>query len=313
MHGDVPADLAKNDKKTWLEVRQDDFYFLHWGDPQFARDYLQGFPDKDRFIQGFFYGSDGWTATRDFVSKNPVVEDELEIKRLWYTQMLWGRLAYNPQTPDQVFIDEMAARYPSVSASDLFDAWRNASRGLPLATEVIQGTLRFDFHWWPELCERDKGFVTLEAFIKAKPPGGSEVCSIADTAADRCINGRTTYQVADSIQSSAEAALKTLSTLSGDQNPELAVVLKSITAQAYLSLYYAEKIRGATDVAAGETASAQIAMGKAVGCWRQYVAIMDSQFYGSNMQRVRNFKNWHVHDAAVLKEYTDLGGNADDL
>ena len=54
MHGDVPADLAKNNKKTWLEIRQDDFYYLHWADPSFARQYIAGFPDKDRYIQGFF-------------------------------------------------------------------------------------------------------------------------------------------------------------------------------------------------------------------------------------------------------------------
>jgi hypothetical protein len=31
------------------------------------------------------------------------------------------------------------------------------------------------------------------------------------------------------------------------------------------------------------------------------------------MQGVRNFKDWQIHDAAVLKEYSDLGGSADDL
>lgn len=313
MHGDVPKDLAKNDKKTWLEVRQDDFYYLHWGDPKFARAHIQGFPDKDRYIQGFFYGSDGMSATRDFVSKDPAFQGELDIKRLWYSQMLWGRLAYNPETPDSVFIDEMAVRYPEVSAPKLFEAWSYASRGVPLATEVIQGTLCFDFHWWPELCQGNKGFLTIQDFIKAKPPGGSNIMSIADTAAGKRTEGRTTYEVADEIEASATAALKRLSSLSAGDNPELAVHLKSITAQTWLSLYYAEKIRGATALAANKKDEAKTAMGKTVGHWQKYVTIMDNMFYGADMMRSRNFKNWHVHDDAVLKEFTALGGRVEDI
>jgi hypothetical protein len=313
LHGDVPKDLAKNGRKTWLEVRQDDFYFLHWGDPQFARDYILGFPDKDRFIQGFFYGSDGWSATRDFVSKDAAFKDQLDIKRLWYSQMIWGRLAYNPQTPDAVFMDEMTARYPAINASKLFEAWQLASRGLPLATEVIQGTLSFDFQWWPELCQSHRRFVTLQEFIKAKPPGGSDIISIAESATGKPAHGRSTYAVADEIQAAAETALKMLSTLSAGENPKLAVQLDSITAQANLSLYYAEKIRGATALAADKKDAAKAAMGNAVGYWNQYVTIMDRLFYGADMMRSRNFKNWHVHDAAVLKEYTALGGRVADL
>jgi len=310
--GDVPADLARTHKKAWLEVRQDDFYFLHWGHPQFARDYIYAFPDKDKYIQGFFYGGDGWTATRDFYSKADVHKNVLDIKRLWYTQMLWGRLSYNPQTSDQVFIDEMAYRYPNVSASNLFSAWSDASRGLPLASEVIQGSLCFDFHWWPELCQGGKGYLRIEDFIKAKPSIGSDICSIKDSAAGNCPNGRTSDKIADSVQMAAESALEKMASVSAEGNPDLEVNIKSIYAQAYLSLYYAEKIRGATAKAANRNEDAKIALGKADCHWKNYTNIMDGMFIGADMLRTRNFKNWHVHDAAVTKEYTDLGGDADE-
>jgi hypothetical protein len=308
--GDVPADLARTNKKTWLEVRQDDFYFLHWGYPQFARDYLYAFPDKDKYIQGIFYGSDGWTAARDFYSKADVHRNVLDIKRLWYTQMIWGRLSYNPETPDLVFIDEMAYRYPNVSAPALFSAWSDASRGLPLASEVIQGSRCFDFHWWPELCQSAKNFLTVADFITAKPSVGSDICSIADSAAGNCAKGRTSDEIADEIQASGEAALQQLESISSTGNPDLEVNIKSIYAQAYLSLYYAEKIRGATALAANRNEEAKIALGKAVSHWENYTNFMDGMFIGANMLRSKNFKNWHVHDAAVRKEYADLGGDA---
>ena len=307
--GDVPADLGRTNKKTWLEVRQDDFYYLHWGHPQFARDYIYAFPDKDKYIQGFFYGGDGWTATRDFYSKAAVHKNVLDIKRVWYTQMLWGRLSYNPQTLDQVFIDEMAYRYPNVSASNLFSAWSDASRGLPLVAEVIQGSLCFDFHWWPELCQGNKGFLRIEDFIQAKPSIGSDICSIKDSAAGNCPNGRTSDKIADTVQRAGEAALEKMALVSAGGNPELEVNIKSIYAQAYLSLYYAEKIRGATAKAANRNEDAKTALDKADGFWKKYVNIMDGMFIGADMLRTRDFENWHVHDATVTKEYTDLGGD----
>ena len=247
------------------------------------------------------------------MSKDDAFKNELDIKRLWFSQLIWGRLAYNPETPDSVFLDKLAVRYPGVPSPQLFEAWRNASHGLPLATEVIQGTLCFDFHWWPEFCQGNKGFLKIKDFIKAKPPGGSTVSSIADTAAGTAGEARTTYEVADEIQTSGEEALKILATLSPENNPKLAIQLKNITAQAYLSLYYAEKIRGATDFAADKKEEAKTAMGNAVGHWQNYVSIMDSLYYGADMTRSKNFKNWRVHDAAVLKEYTDLGGQPEDL
>ncbi|WP_146599216.1 hypothetical protein [Novipirellula aureliae] len=307
--GDVPADLARTQKKTWLEVRQDDFYYLHWGDPQFARDYINAFPDKDKYIQGFFYGSDGWTATRDFYSKADVHKNILDIKRLWYTQMLWGRLSYNPETSDQVFLNELAYRYPDVSAATLFDAWSDASRGLPLAAEVIQGTLCFDFNWWPELCQSNKGFLKIEDFIKAKPSIGSELCSIEESAAGDCPDGLSSDDVADKVQLAAESAIKKLATISSAGNPDLEVNIKSIHAQAYLSLYYAEKIRAATAKAADRNEDARTALGKAEGHWKNYTRIMDGMFIGADMLRTRNFEDWHVHDAAVSREYSVLAGD----
>ena len=110
-----------------------------------------------------------------------------------------------------------------------------------------------------------------------------------------------------------EAALKILSTLTAKDDPELAVDLKNITAQAHLGLYYAEKIRGATSLAADKEDEAKTAMGKAVGHWQNYVTIMDSMFHGADMMRSKDFKDWHVHDAAVLKEFTRLGGRPEDL
>jgi len=41
----------------------------------------------------------------------------------------------------------------------------------------------------------------------------------------------------------------------------------------------------------------------------KYTNLMDANFKGMSCQRTSHFATWHQHDAAVLKEYTDLGGS----
>jgi hypothetical protein len=308
--GDIPADLAKANLKTWLEVRNEDFFLLHWGDPVFARAYLAGIPDNDKYIQGFFYGSDGWVNARVFASKDALYQGDLEIRRLWYTQMLWGRLSYNPNTPDAVFINEMARKYPGISASTFFNAWSMASKGVPLFTEVVQGTWSLDFHWWPEACLSSSGFHTIDQMAATNPTNGSSLCSVSKSATAKCGALKTTYKVADEIEAASQGALDLIGNSGGGANTALQIDISNLRAMSYLGLYYAEKLRGATYLSAGQTAPAQGAMAKAECNWKSYSSLMSSMYVGMKMHRVDDFADWHAMDASVLTEVTKLGGKS---
>ena len=52
---------------SWLTVRNDDWYFLHWADPQFVRDYVNNFPEVDKYVNAFYIGADGWVFTKEFL------------------------------------------------------------------------------------------------------------------------------------------------------------------------------------------------------------------------------------------------------
>ena len=65
--------LGPNNLKSWLTVRNDDFYFLHWGDHQFVRDYVNNFPEVGKYVDAFYIGSDGWVFTKVFTSKDPLL------------------------------------------------------------------------------------------------------------------------------------------------------------------------------------------------------------------------------------------------
>ncbi|MCX6876965.1 MAG: hypothetical protein NTW21_24595 [Verrucomicrobia bacterium] len=300
--------LRENGLKSWQTVRNDSLYFVHWGDPDFARAYLKGLPGQGDWFRGFLMGSDGFAPTKVFYSKNSATQGLLEVHRQWYLFMLWGRLAYNPATPDAVFKNHMALRFPEVSPEKLFAAWSKASRGLPKATDLVHGKMQLDFQWWPEGCQSQNGFVTAAMFAAADPGKGSTLCSIADSAANKCAGGKSSYALADEIEADALAALAIVAKMNSAPNTELGVTINSIKSMSYLSIYYACKIRGATHLKASDKEKARDALGTAYCWWMKYSNLMDSMFTGMKMQRTEDLPNWHVHDKSVLKEYTDLGG-----
>jgi hypothetical protein len=300
--------LRDNGLKSWQTVRNDSFHFIEWGDPDFARAYLKGLPGQGDWFRGFLLGSDGFCPTRVFYSKDSVTQGILEVQRRWYMTMLWGRLAYNPATPDAVFKNHMALKFPEVSPESLFTAWSKASRGLPKATELVHGTMKLDWQWWPEGCQSHKGFVTAAQFADAIPGKGSTLCSIADSAAKKCNGGKSSYALAEEIEADAQAALSMVQSLSAAPDTELGVAINNIKTMSYLTLYYAHKIRGATHLKADDKEKARSALGTAYCWWMKYSNLMDAMYTGMKMQRTENFSNWHAHDQSVLKEYTDLGG-----
>ena len=300
--------LRENDLRSWLTVRNDDFYYHNWGDPGFARAYINGMISKGDWFVGYYMGSDGYCPTRTFFSKNSVTQGLLEVQRQWYMFMLWGRLSYNPETADTVFRNQIAVRYSEVSADEMFKAWTKSSRGLPIVGDLITGTLGRDNQWWPEACQSKDGFLTAVDFGNAKASIGSTLASIAETASGNLKGKRSAFVVADEIEADAISALVIVKPMSAKANTELGVTIGNIQAMSYLTIYYAHKIRGATHLKANDNEKAKTSLGLAYCWWMKYSNLMDSMYHGMTMPRTIDLPNWHAHDQSALKEYTDLGG-----
>ena len=234
--------LREHNLKSWLTVRNDDFYYHNWGDPDFARAYINGMINKGDWFTGFYMGSDGYTPTRTFFSKNSVTQGILEIQRQWYMFMLWGRLSSNPNTSDIVFKNYMAYKYKGISAEDLFTAWQKCSRGFTTVGDLITGTLGRDNQWWPEACQSNSAFLTIADFASADPSKGSKLASIAATASGHLDGKKSAHAVANEIETDALAALSLANSISADANTELGVTINNIKAMSYLNIYYAYKI-----------------------------------------------------------------------
>lgn len=308
---DDVAELTSNNMKTWFTVRNDDFYYHNWGDPDYLRAYVNSMPGKTNYMRGFYMGSDGFCPTRTFFSKDSVSQGVLEVKRQWYLFKLMGRLSYNPKTSDDVFKNYMALKYSEISSTTLFEAWKKSSRGIPKMLELVAGKLRWDMHLWPEGCQSSRSstsFVTIDSFISSRVSPGSKLCGFANTVANKCDGEKSTYVVADEMESDALAALKLVDPVTINPNMEFGVAINNIKAMSYLTIYYAYKIRAATDKMASKPSEVSKSLAKAYCWWLKYSKLMDQMYDGMTMQRVDDFPNWHHQDASVLKEYHDNGG-----
>ena len=125
-------------KKTWLTVRNDDMYYMRWGDPDFARSYLTNLPDLSK-IAGFYMGPDGYCWGREFLSKEPDSPRQQVIDKMWYSFLLWGRLSYDPTLPNSRFQAILGDRFPEVSSRKLFAGWASVSKILPAGNAVLLG------------------------------------------------------------------------------------------------------------------------------------------------------------------------------
>jgi hypothetical protein len=248
------ADLPKG-HKTWLTVRDDDFYYFRWGNPDFARQYILNMPPSDR-LAGFFLGPDGIIWGREFVSTEPETPRQSMIKKHGYSFSLWGQLTYDPTIPNQQFEKQLAYRYPEVPEQTLFEAWATVSKVIPLVTAFHWKGNSLDFQWYPEACyshpERAKGFHTVQHFIDDAPMPESGMMSIPDYCDhllnNRLMTGITPLQVARDLDYYANRTLQMISEMNKVTEKQLRLILGDLEAMSYLGKYYASKILGAIEL-----------------------------------------------------------------
>jgi hypothetical protein len=278
--------------RTWLEIRNDDIHSFRWADVDFARDFMKEIPGPGKII-GFNMGPDGYHWGLDFLTKNPDGPRQTFIHKQWLSFDLWGRLAYDPDLPTEIFTREVTARFPGADAPKLMAAWGDASMTFPCITRFFWGDI--DVKWFPEACRKKGGFYTVKDFIEGDTMPGANVLNIGEwrsgLLAKKMPAGITPLRIADTLDANASASLKVLPELRratvtpAASAKEYAATLDDIEAMADLGLYYAEKIRGACDLAlfdksgdAKDQSSAVKHLEAAVTHWKNYAAAYTRQY-----------------------------------
>ena len=298
----------------WLNLRNDDIFIHRWGDADYVREFLQNVPrDLMRWEAGFYMGPDGFVWGREFVSKDPALAGELEINKHWYRFMLWGRLGYDLTLPRDFFERHLGRRFPEAKPALLYDTWAAASQIIPQVNHFFFRVN--DFQFSPEGCVSTMGFLTVDAFFQHPPLQGSGILSVQDYASavlkDQAFDGITPLEIADNLDKLAKRALNGVKSLrkTSKLGKELAATLTDMESMAYLGRYYADKIRGAAELAVFRADSKQKAyhrravrhLTNAVEEWEAYARVATSQYRPQLFSRT-NYMDWWKRLEDVKKE-----------
>ena len=307
-------DLEKHKVPCWLNLRNDDIFVFRWGDADYVREFLQNVPrDLMRFEAGFYMGPDGFIWGREFISKDPALSGRLEIDKHWYRFMLWGRLGYDLTLSRDYFENRLRQRFPDAGSGLLYDTWAAASQIIP---QVNRFYFRVnDFQFSPEGCIFNGGFLTVDAFFKDPPLRGSQILSVQDYASavikGEGFAGTTPLEVADNLDALAQKTLDGAKTLARTSRPgkELAATLGDMESIAWLGRYYADKIRGAAEIAVFRAdpkresahARAVVHLANAVGKWENYARSSAGRYRPQLFSRT-HYMDWWKILADVKKE-----------
>lgn len=239
-----------NYKVTWM-ARNEDFFALRWGVPDFIRQHIALNASAD-YAGGYFIGSETYIPALDyFTALDEPVDWTYAFQRQWLFYQLWGRLLYDPETPDSVFQAAFTERY-GPAARNLQQAYSLAS-----ATQLRLASLydsRWDFTLYSEGFLALQGdytrYISVDQLI-SHPTMDPDYVSVADYVETMQNGGAygasrvTPPLLAQRLENDNREALRLVRDIDTTQNASLRYEVADVKAWAYLGLHLAEKLRGA--------------------------------------------------------------------
>ena len=249
----------ENYKIQWM-IRNEDFFILRWGEPDFIRDHIE--TNSHSYVNGYYIGSEGYIPAFEYFTRNEIGKTwQYAFERQWLFYMLWGRLLYDPKTSNRVFEEAFNEKYNRSIGKPMLRAYRLVSR-MPLRlASFFAGT--WDYTLYAEgflapvipngygMNDGKSPFISIDELIDHKVLD-SRYISIADYVAAE-LNRRP---IPDSIKSppdlandllmDADTAMHIVSSLrnySMGFESEFDQELDDIQTWALLSKYFANKLR----------------------------------------------------------------------
>ncbi len=118
-----------NYRIVWM-IRNEDFFILRWGEPDFIRQHIE--MNGKEYVGGYFVGSEGYIPAKDYSHRLHTHQTwNYAFEKQWLFYMLWGRLLYDPETPNGIFEAALENRYNRGIGQTMLQAYTLASR-MPL-------------------------------------------------------------------------------------------------------------------------------------------------------------------------------------
>ncbi|MEO8887399.1 MAG: glycoside hydrolase family 20 zincin-like fold domain-containing protein [Mucilaginibacter sp.] len=238
----VPTDY----KVTWT-ARNEDFFCLRWGVPDFVREHIN-VNSKD-YDGGYFIGSESYIPAKDYFTNPKIkVNWKYAFERQWLYYKIWGRLLYNPETPNSVFNDEFIRRY-GAAGKNLLEASSLAGKTPMRIASYYDFTSDLTLYSEGEMAQmgRDKTlkYISVDDQIKHPVLDPDAYVSISDYIKGTNFGSKITPpMLADMLQADCTKALDLVKNINTSKNTALMFEVADIKAWSNLGLNLAEKIRG---------------------------------------------------------------------
>jgi len=247
--------MPHNYRVQWM-IRNEDFFILRWGQPDFIRSHIA--QNSEPYVNGYFVGSEGYIPAKDFSHRsNPHRTWTYAFEKQWLFYQLWGRLLYDPSTPDSLFEAAFENRYGKGSGKSLLLAHAVASK-MPLRLASFYRST-WDYTLYSEgflapspnggLNDKVSAFISIDELID-HPTLDPRYLSIMDFVKQSAEKqtppaGKISpLMLADSLEiDSREVLILAEQLKSKSIPPTLACELDDLETWAYLSAYFADKLR----------------------------------------------------------------------
>jgi hypothetical protein len=256
--GDTYFKPAPSNYKVVWQVRNEDFFALRWGVPDFIRRHLALNATQD-YVGGYFVGSETYIPALDYFSdlrgmKGPA-SWKWAFERQWLFYKLWGRLLYDPKTPDAVFQAEFTRRYGKRGVN-LLQAFALASNTQMRLASLYDS--RWDFTLYGEgmlaLQGEETHYIGVDALID-QPTLDPDYVSVADYVKTTLAGGSfgagciTPVELANILERDCIAAMGLIRKIDVEDNVALEYEVTDVDAWSLLGLHLALKLRGAVALA----------------------------------------------------------------
>jgi hypothetical protein len=283
---------------------------FYWGSPEFARRTVR----SCKFGDGVGFSMEPMEAycpAADYLHNNPQTDHHFYkwmFERDWLWHLTWGRTAYDPEVPDQVWLSEFERRFDPQAGPLVFKAVVEGSKIAPFiysyhnqgldhqefAPEFENGDHAFGGTWdliWQghRLLPGDGN---NDDFLRIGPidrTAMADPVTYVDARLRNLVSGKMTpWEAADYLGSAADAsdaAIKEAARLNPSSPKEFDCIRADIEALGWLARYYRDRIRSVTHLqsyhctyAHPELTQAHIDLERAVVDWDRLSDVTEQHF-----------------------------------
>jgi hypothetical protein len=281
---------------AWM-IRNEDFFVLRWGNPEFIRSHI--LTNNHKYVDGYFIGSEGYIPAVDYSTVDLQNKSwEYAFQKQWLFYSLWGRLMYDPSESDESLNRLFKFRYPEVDAVKLQRAYSIAS-DVPLnIASFYKGTWDFTLYsegflapWQYGYDDGNSPFISIEELMNHETLNQdylsiASYCDLITKKNDIDPDKTSPLELAEYISKNCLAGIDLIEELRlANNETTLNSELDDLETWCYLGFYFADKIRAGVStkfyILLGKEEYKQTSLeylGKCINHWNQIILLTKDRY-----------------------------------